>query len=274
MNCKSLESKKEIMMQSILITGATGAIGSALAQQVLQQATAPIHLHLVARQAEPLAALSVQLAAVQPAAHIATYSADLTQESAVQSLFDTLAASAAPPTALAHCVGSTVIKPLHLTALADFMAQYEQNTVSAFLVLKAFVAQRLKAKQGGSAALVSSVVAHAGFANHEAVAAAKAGVAALVQSAAATYADRGIRVNAVSPALTRSNLTARFIATPEAEARSASMIPLGRIGEPADIAALLAFLLSDHSAFITGQVIPVDGGQAQLKPLPKMTVSK
>lgn len=260
-------------MKHVLITGATGAVGQALAQQLVQ---AGHTLHLVARNSDKLQALQ---AALQPqlaaGASVQIYCADLTQAADVAALFAHWADAPAEalPTGFAHCVGSTVIKPLHLTAEADFLAQYQINTHSAFLSLKAFVAQLLKAKQTGAAVMVSSVVAHAGFANHEAVAAAKAGVAALALSAAATYADKGIRVNVVAPALTRSSLTARFIATPEAEARSAGMIPLGRIGEPADIAALIAFLLSDASGFITGQVIQADGGQGNLKPLPRMAAA-
>ena len=61
----------------------------------------------------------------------------------------------------------------------------------------------------------------------------------------------------------------RFIATPEAEARSAAMIPDGRIGEPAEVAQAIAYLLSPHAAHVSGQVLRVDGGQAMLRPLPK-----
>ena len=171
--------------------------------------------------------------------------------------------------ALAHCVGSTVVRPLHMTQEKDWYEQFNINATSAFLVLKWFITQAMKAQQPGSAVLVSSVVAEAGFANHEAIAAAKCAVTGLALSAAASYADKKIRVNVVAPGLTRSALTERFIATPEAEARSAAMIPDGRIGEPAEVAHAMAYLLSPHAAHVSGQVLRVDGGQAMLRPLPK-----
>jgi len=131
------------------------------------------------------------------------------------------------------------------------------------------VLQATKAQVPAIAVLTSSVVAEAGFANHEAIAAAKCAVTGLALSAAATYADKGVRVNVVAPGLTRSTLTQRFIATPEAEARSAAMIPTNRIGEPDDVAHAFSYLLSPHAAHITGQVIRVDGGQGVLRPLPR-----
>ena len=170
---------------------------------------------------------------------------------------------------LAHCVGSTVVRPLHLTSEKDWQAQFAVNATSAFHVLKWFVVQATRARAPAVAVLTSSVVAEAGFANHEAIAAAKCAVTGLALSAAATYADKGVRVNVVAPGLPRSTLTQRFIATPEAEARSAAMIPNNRIAEPDDIAYAFSYLLSPHAAHITGQVIRVDGGQGVLRPLPR-----
>ena len=114
--------------------------------------------------------------------------------------------------------------------------------------------------------LVSSAAARVGIANHEAIAAAKAGVIGLVLSAAATYARQRIRFNAVAPGLVRTPLTAGLVASEPAEKASLAMHPLGRLGEPDDVARAIAFLLDPAQAWITGQVLGIDGGLADLKP--------
>jgi 3-oxoacyl-[acyl-carrier protein] reductase len=246
---------------NIVITGAAGAIGASLAYMLHARGE---KLLLVGRNAEKLAALN---AALGNQHHI--LATDLTIAEGSAQLQDAAAAIGVID-ALAHCVGSTIVRPLHLTAEKDWHEQIAINATSAFHVLKWFIIQATKAQQPAAAVLTSSVVAEAGFANHEAIAAAKCAVTGLALSAAATYADKQIRVNVVAPGLTRSTLTQRFIATPEAEARSAALIPTNRIAEPNDVASAMAFLLAREAGHITGQVIRVDGGQGVLRPLPRL----
>lgn len=115
-------------------------------------------------------------------------------------------------------------------------------------------------QSGGAVVLVSSAAAKIGLSNHEAIAAAKAGITGLTLSAAATYAARGIRINAVSPGLVKSEMTRKLWESEEAAAMSAQMHALGRLGEPADVANAIAWLLGDESSWVTGQTIGVDGG--------------
>ena len=249
------------MTQAVWITGASGAIGSALAHRL---AARGVPLLLTARDPARLDALAATLPT-----ELLTLPGDLTDAATAGALLETAQAALGPLSGLAHCVGSTLIRPLHLTAEADLQAIFQLNYFSAFHVLKAFVGAALKHKQPASAVLVGTLVAQAGFPNHEAIASAKAAVAALAMSAAATYAERGIRVNCVHPGLTRSGLSARLTGTPEAIERNAKMNPMGRVGEGADSAALIDFLLGDEARWITAQQLGVDGGQSVIHPLPK-----
>jgi NAD(P)-dependent dehydrogenase (short-subunit alcohol dehydrogenase family) len=119
---------------------------------------------------------------------------------------------------------------------------------------------------GGSVVLVSSAAARIGLANHEAIAAAKAGLIGLTLSAAATYARQRIRFNAVAPGLVRTPLTRGLVSSELAEKASVAMHPLGRLGEPDDVARAIAWLLDPDQGWITGQVLGVDGGLADIRP--------
>jgi NAD(P)-dependent dehydrogenase (short-subunit alcohol dehydrogenase family) len=118
---------------------------------------------------------------------------------------------------------------------------------------------------GGSVLLFSSAAGRIGLANHEAIAAAKAGVIGLTLSAAATYAPRKLRFNCIAPGLVQTSMSEKITSNQSAAAFSRALHPLGRLGEPADIAPLAAVLLSDEGSWITGQVFGVDGGLATVK---------
>ena len=169
-----------------------------------------------------------------------------------------------------NCVGSLLLKPAHLTNDAEWSATLAANLTSAFHVLRA-ATTRMMRSGGGSIVLMSSAVAQRGMINHEAIAAAKAGVVGLAQSAAATYARHNIRVNCVAPGLTRTPLTHSLTRNESSLKASAALHPLGRIGEPHEVASAIAWLLDPEQCWVTGQVIAVDGGLSSVQartPLP------
>jgi NAD(P)-dependent dehydrogenase (short-subunit alcohol dehydrogenase family) len=104
-----------------------------------------------------------------------------------------------------------------------------------------------------------------GLPNHEAIAAAKAGVIGLARSAAATYAKAGLRFNVVAPGLVRTSATERIWRHEAAADASRAMHPLGRLGEPDDVARAITWLLEPEQDWITGQVLGIDGGLADVK---------
>ena len=246
------------MSDIVLITGASGGIGRALATQLHAQG---LRVAAVGRDA-------ARLADVPAALRIA---ADTTlPEGAALAIAACGEALGAAPTLLAHCVGSTLVAPLHRTRLDDYRELMRVNLDSAVFMLQAWLAALPPGP--ASAVFASSVVARIGVANHEAIAAAKGGVEALVRSAAATYAARGVRVNAVAPGLTETGMTAGMLKLPAMREGAARQYPLGGVQTAEQVAGVMAWLLADSNAGaarLTGQVIAVDGGFTTIRPLVK-----
>ena len=240
-------------MSGAIIFGGSGGIGAALAGNL---ATKGIPTFLVARNEDRLASTAQAVGAKG-------YSvADVTDLAQIERAFTEATTALGQVRGVAHCVGSILLKPAHLTSEAEFASVLQINLMSAFLVLRT-AAKNMPG--GGSVVLFSSAAARIGLANHEAIAAAKAGIIGLTLSAAATYAARGLRVNCVAPGLVKTPLSERITSNPSAEAFSRGLHPLGRLGEPEDVSAAAAFLLSEESSWVTGQVLGVDGGLGVLK---------
>lgn len=165
---------------------------------------------------------------------------------------------------IACFVGSILLKPAHLTSASEFETTLRQNLHPAFHAVH--YGSRAMMNEGGSIVLCSSAVARTGFINHEAIAAAKAGVAGLALSAAATYAARGIRVNCIAPGLVDTPMAAGILRNDASRRVSETMHPLGRLGRPSDIAEAAVWLLDrSRSSWVTGQVIGIDGGLGTLR---------
>jgi NAD(P)-dependent dehydrogenase (short-subunit alcohol dehydrogenase family) len=185
----------------------------------------------------------------------------------VQQIFAAAREQQMQPTALAHCAGNIRLGALHRMSEADFNDCLSANLISAFHTLAGFVGSLREARSPGAAVLVSSVAARIGTPNHEAIAAAKAGVEGLVRGAAASYAAAGIRVNAVAPGIMETPAAAAVIASAAAREAAARQYPLPGIGDPAELADLMAWLLSPHAARVTGQVWALDGGFSSIRPV-------
>lgn len=166
-----------------------------------------------------------------------------------------------------NCSGSLWLKPAHLTAKTAYESVIAASLTTAFATIRAAGKHM---SQGGSVVLVSSAAAMEGLANHEAIAAAKAGVIGLTLSAAATYAGMNLRVNAVAPGLVETSLTSALTGSEASRKYSEAMHALGRLGKPDDVARAIVFLLDPANNWITGQVLAVDGGLSRVRPKMKV----
>ncbi len=247
------------MNKIVLITGGTGGIGSDVARRVV---AAGGRVALVARDPDRLAALGAELGA-------ATYACDVLDYDAFGAVVQRVESEVGEIDGVVNAVGSVMLRPLHATSLADWRATYEINATSAFVVLRHVLPLMMRRKRG-SVVLFSTVAATAGLQNHESIAAAKSAVEGLTRTAAISYARYGIRVNAVAPALTRTEMAKSLWQNETMLKASVAMHPLGRIGEPADIGAAVLYFLGDESSWTTGQVLGIDGGLSVGQPPPRM----
>ncbi len=239
-----------------VIIGATGGIGSTVARRLHASGA---RLMLAGRTRANLDLLASELAA-------RACETDATSFDAVERCLQEAQAWAGRVDGVLNCAGSILLKPAHLTTLAELQEVLALNLISAFATVRA--AAGVMRQSGGSIVLMTSAAAEIGLANHEAIAAAKAGVIGLMRSAAATYAAQGIRVNAVAPGLVETPMSARITSNEASKSASIAMHPLGRLGVPEDVAEPICWLLGPTSSWVTGQVIGVDGGLAQLKTRP------
>jgi NAD(P)-dependent dehydrogenase (short-subunit alcohol dehydrogenase family) len=239
-----------------VVLGASGAIGSALARRLARRGA---RLVLGGRDAAVLEALAAETGGLACPGNATLPEAAECAVALARERFGRLDGAV-------NCVGSVLLKPAHLTKDDEFAAVLATNLWSAFHLVRA--AAKAMDGDGGSIVLVSTAAARTGLPNHEAIAAAKAGVEGLALSAAATYAPRRIRVNCVAPGLVRSRLTARITGSEAALKASLAMHALGRVGEPEDVASAIEWLLDPATSWVTGQVLGVDGGLGALKGRP------
>lgn len=164
---------------------------------------------------------------------------------------------------IAYCPGTIDLKPVSRITPEQMVQDYKIQVVGAFNVLKQ-VLPKLKQAEQASIVLFSTVAVNTGFPFHTLVACSKGAIQGMTTSLAAELAPK-IRVNCIAPSITQTPLAQHILSTEEKVNVNAQRHPLKTIGQPEDIASMAAFLITDQSKWITGQVMHIDGGMSKLK---------
>ena len=230
-------------MANILIVGASSGIGSALAKLLIAGGH---HVYGTFNRTD------------QPAYGFASYQS-------LNVLTENLDLSFVPDLldGLVYCPGAVNLKPFVRLKPEDFINDYQLQLVGAVKVIQVCL-PKLKTSTRPSIVLFSTVAVQSGFNFHSLVASSKGAVEGLTKALAAEFAPK-VRVNCIAPSITDTPLSGPLLNSAEKKEANAQRHPLKKIGKPEDLANLAEFLLSEKSAWITGQVLHADGGMSTLK---------
>ena len=235
-----------------LVTGASRGIGRAIALELANQGCTVIGTATTEQGAQSISAT------LKEGGHTGKgLVVDVASDDSVAQLLDTIASEFVAPTVLVNNAGITRDNLLMRMKAEEWQSVIETNLGSMYRLCKATVKTMTKARWG-RIINISSVVGSSGNAGQTNYAASKAGIEGFTRSLAKEVGSRGITVNAVAPGFIETDMTGEL---PEKQQQALlAQIPLGRLGQPREIAAVVGFLVSEAGGYITGETVHVNGG--------------
>lgn len=230
--------------KTVIITGAGKGIGRATAQLLAARGAT---VRAISRTKADLDSLGAGCTGIV---------ADLSDPAAARRAM----AEAGRADHLVNCAGTNVLESLIELSDAGYDRVMDINLRSALICAQDFARDRIAAGGGGVIVNVTSIAGHRGFADHVAYAASKAGLEGATRVMARELGPHGIRVAAIAPTVTMTELAAAAWSDPAKKDPMMARHPMGRFAEAEDVARAIALLLSDDAAMITGAVLPLDGG--------------
>lgn len=243
----------------VLITGGATGIGRAAALRFARE-KASVAVNFIG-DPEPAESLIEELSLAHPEGSHVLAPADISDEDAVDALFASAIDALGGLDILVGNAGVKIVHAPHEATIEEYDRVMAVNLRGAFLCAQAAIQHFLDLRHTGVVITTSSIEADFPV-EGDAVAyiMSKAGLTGMTRALALRYAADGIRVNAVGPGAIRTPMNADFERDPSIERAVEKMIPMGRIGEPEEIAGVIAFLASDDASYVTGQTIFADGG--------------
>ena len=236
--------------KTVVVTGGANGIGLAVARALNNEGASVVILDLASEKpAETASAFGAQ-----------GYPVDVTDRNSLADAFE----KAGEPNAVVACAGIALGSPLLETSAELWNRTLAVNLTGAFHTVQ-IAAERMKRHGGGSIVVIASTNSYDGEADLTAYNASKAGLLGLVHTAANELGPHQIRINAVCPGLIRTRMNASQFGNPAVLYDYFKDIPLGRGGEPEEVANTVLFLASDAASYVTGATLLVDGGQMASK---------
>ncbi|TNB69461.1 SDR family oxidoreductase [Arthrobacter sp. BB-1] len=233
-----------------LVTGAARGLGKAIADGLAESGAT---VYGTSRDAESARLITERYGT--PA-----FPVDITEPTQILQFAEDLMQESGGIDLLVNNAGVNVPKPALELTVEDWDTVFDTNLKGSFFLTTALARQWIKAGTQGAVVNVASQAGIVGIEERAAYGTSKAGLIHLTKILALEWARSGIRVNAVAPTFVRTELTASTLSRPDWAAELLSRIPIGRFGEPEDIAGAVAFLLSDAASLITGHTLAIDGG--------------